>query len=115
MICANSANLPTWIEALSGNTADTRSFPDTIQAYLAQFGEDEETPLLVATKQASSSDGCWCCTSRAVSGRMSPCKNESTRNAKRHRRPFSDSPTRIMGARMRSVRPSMRSSVKNET
>jgi len=32
MICANSANLPTWIEALSGNTADTRSFPDTIQA-----------------------------------------------------------------------------------
>jgi len=48
MICANSANLPTWIEALSGNTADTRSFPDTIRAYLAQFGEDEETPLLVA-------------------------------------------------------------------
>lgn len=48
LICANSANLPTWIEALSGNTADTRSFPDTIQVYLAQFGEDEETPLLVA-------------------------------------------------------------------
>lgn len=48
MICANSANLPTWIEALSGNTADTRSFPDTIRAYLAQFGADEETPLLVA-------------------------------------------------------------------
>jgi len=48
MICANSANLPTWLEALSGNTADTRSFPDTIRAYLAQFGEDEETPLLVA-------------------------------------------------------------------
>ena len=48
MICANSAQLPTWIEALSGNTADTRSFPDTIRAYLAQFGEDEETPLLVA-------------------------------------------------------------------
>jgi transposase len=48
MICANSANLPTWIEALSGNTADTRSFPDTIRAYLAQFGADAETPLLVA-------------------------------------------------------------------
>ncbi|MEO0563901.1 MAG: IS1634 family transposase [Chloroflexota bacterium] len=48
MICANSASLPTWIEALSGNTADTRSFPDTIQSYLAQFGESEETPLLVA-------------------------------------------------------------------
>jgi transposase len=48
LICANSANLPIWLEALSGNTADTRSFPDTIRVYLAQFGEDEETPLLVA-------------------------------------------------------------------
>jgi transposase len=48
MICANQANLPTWMEALSGNTADTRSFRETLAAYLAQFGEEEEMPLLVA-------------------------------------------------------------------
>jgi len=48
LICANSASLPTWMEALSGNTADNRSFRDTIQAYLKQFGADEQMPVLVA-------------------------------------------------------------------
>jgi len=48
MICANQSSLPIWMEALSGNTSDTRSFRDTLAVYLAQFGEAEETPLLVA-------------------------------------------------------------------
>jgi transposase len=48
MICANQSSLPIWMEALSGNTADTSSFRETLAVYLAQFGEEEETPLLVA-------------------------------------------------------------------
>jgi transposase len=48
LICANAASLPTWMQALSGNTADSRSFPDTIHAYLEQLGADEQMPVLVA-------------------------------------------------------------------
>lgn len=48
LICANQSNIPVWISALSGNQADSSSFPNTIQAYLDDFSEDEETPILVA-------------------------------------------------------------------
>ena len=67
MICANQSNLPIWMEALSGNIADTSSFRDTVAAYLTQFGEDQEMPLLVAdaalyneaTLQAMPEDARW--------------------------------------------------------
>ncbi|MBC7251653.1 MAG: IS1634 family transposase [Anaerolineae bacterium] len=39
--------LPTWIQALDGNTNDSRAFPAIVAAYLAQMGEGE-TPYLVA-------------------------------------------------------------------
>ena len=48
LICANSASLPTWMEALSGNTSDNSSFRQTIQTYLAQFKADQQTPVIVA-------------------------------------------------------------------
>ncbi|MBC7227322.1 MAG: IS1634 family transposase [Thermoflexales bacterium] len=39
--------LPTWIQALDGNTNDSRAFPQIVAAYLAQMGEGE-MPYLVA-------------------------------------------------------------------
>jgi transposase len=48
LICANSASLPTWMEALSGNTSDHVSFRDTISTYMAQFGDEAQMPVLVA-------------------------------------------------------------------
>ena len=48
LICANSASLPTWLQALDGNSSDSSSFKETIRAYLAQLKDDEEMPVLVA-------------------------------------------------------------------
>ncbi|MFN3761736.1 MAG: IS1634 family transposase, partial [Anaerolineae bacterium] len=39
--------LPTWIQALDGNTNDSRAFPSIVEAYLAQLKEGE-MPYLVA-------------------------------------------------------------------
>jgi transposase len=36
LICANQASLPTWFRALDGNSSDSTSFAETIQAYLTQ-------------------------------------------------------------------------------
>lgn len=39
--------LPTWIQALDGNAADSQTFPQIVAAYLAQL-QDGEMPYLVA-------------------------------------------------------------------
>ena len=48
LICANQASLPTWFRALDGNSSDSTSFAETIQAYLTQFTEDADLPVFVA-------------------------------------------------------------------
>lgn len=48
LICANQASLPTWFRALDGNSSDSSSFAETIQAYLKQFTEDDDLPVFVA-------------------------------------------------------------------
>jgi transposase len=48
LICANQASLLTWFRALDGNSSDSTSFAETIQAYLTQFTEDDELPVFVA-------------------------------------------------------------------
>ncbi len=48
MICANRTSIPIYLGAISGNTSDKTSLPDIAATYLAQFSEDEETPILVA-------------------------------------------------------------------
>jgi transposase len=37
LICANRSSIPLWIEALSGNTSDKKSFSKTVQAFQKQF------------------------------------------------------------------------------
>ena len=48
LICANQASLPTWFRALDGNSSDSTTFAETIQAYLTQFTQDAELPVFVA-------------------------------------------------------------------
>lgn len=48
MICANRTSIPIYLGAISGNTSDKTSLPDIAATYLAQFGEDEATPILIA-------------------------------------------------------------------
>jgi hypothetical protein len=36
MICTNRSTLPQWIEILSGNSADSTSFPQTIQRFITR-------------------------------------------------------------------------------
>ncbi len=48
LICANQTSIPTYLSAISGNTSDKNSLPEIAEVYLAQFGEDETTPVLVA-------------------------------------------------------------------
>jgi transposase len=48
LICANRTRIPTCVSAMSGNTSDKTSLPEIAEAYLAQFGADEELPILVA-------------------------------------------------------------------
>ncbi len=56
MICANHTSIPTYLNALSGNVSDKTSMPEIAEVYLAQFGEDEETPILVADAALYSAD-----------------------------------------------------------
>jgi transposase len=48
LICANHTSIPTYLSALSGNVSDKTSLPEIAAVYLTQFGEEEETPILVA-------------------------------------------------------------------
>jgi len=48
LICANQTSIPTYLSAISGNTSDKNSLPEIARIYLAQFGADDTTPLLVA-------------------------------------------------------------------
>ena len=48
LICANQASLPTWFRALDGNSSDSTSFAETIQAYLTQFTAEDNLPVFVA-------------------------------------------------------------------
>lgn len=50
LICTHEGAIPTWLQALSGNSADSRTFPSTIRAYLAAFEEkpDDPPPYVVA-------------------------------------------------------------------
>jgi transposase len=56
LICAHQSRIPVYLRALSGNTADKVSVPETVQAYVEQLGADEETPLLVADSALYSAD-----------------------------------------------------------
>lgn len=48
LICVNRTSIPAYLNVLSGNTSDKTSMPEMAQWYLERFGEDEETPVLVA-------------------------------------------------------------------
>ena len=37
LICANKSSIPVWLEALSGNTSDKKSFPKTVREFQRQF------------------------------------------------------------------------------
>jgi transposase len=56
LICANQSSIPVYLEALSGNTADKSSLPQTAQAYLEQFGDDEALPVLVVDSALYAAD-----------------------------------------------------------
>jgi len=47
LICANESTIPVYLNALSGNTADKASLPQTVRAYLEQFRVEEAMPTLV--------------------------------------------------------------------
>ena len=40
LICANRSSIPLWIEALSGNTSDKKSFAATVKEFQKQFGRE---------------------------------------------------------------------------
>jgi transposase len=46
LICAHKSSMPLWIEALSGNTADKRSFAKTVKEFQRQF-EGRTMPYMV--------------------------------------------------------------------
>ena len=46
LICANKSSIPLWIEALSGNTSDKKSFKETIKEFQKQF-DGESMPYMV--------------------------------------------------------------------
>ena len=56
LMCANNSSLPVWIQALSGNSSDTNSFPEAVKAYTAQLAAGDETPLFVMDAAVYSHD-----------------------------------------------------------
>ena len=46
LICANKSSIPLWIEALSGNTSDKKSFKETVKQFQKQF-DAESMPYIV--------------------------------------------------------------------
>ena len=57
LICANQASLPTWFRALDGNSSDSTSFAETIQAYLTQFTAEDAS---ATPRKISDCDPCAC-------------------------------------------------------
>lgn len=47
LICTYRSSIPVWLEVLSGNSADKTTFPQTIQAYVAQL-QAVERPYFIA-------------------------------------------------------------------
>jgi transposase len=47
LICTDQAAIPVWLEVLSGNSADKTTFPQTVQAYVAQL-QAAERPCFIA-------------------------------------------------------------------
>lgn len=41
LICSNKTSIPLWLEALSGNTSDKKSFRETVKLFQNQFKKDE--------------------------------------------------------------------------
>jgi transposase len=48
LICSHQSGIPIWLKALDGNAADTSHFPNTVQAYVQQFQEGDDVPIIVA-------------------------------------------------------------------
>lgn len=48
LICSHQSGIPLWLKALDGNAADTSHFPHTVQAYVQQFQEGDDVPIIVA-------------------------------------------------------------------
>jgi len=48
LICTHQGAIPVWLEALSGNQADSSSFKQTVRTYIDQFAADEQMPYMVA-------------------------------------------------------------------
>jgi len=46
LICANKSSIPLWIEALSGNASDKKSFKETVKQFQKQF-DAESMPYIV--------------------------------------------------------------------
>ena len=56
LMCANNSSLPVWVQALSGNSSDTSSFPEAIKVYTAQLTDSDENPLFVMDAAVYSQD-----------------------------------------------------------
>lgn len=56
MMCSYKSTIPIWIEALSGNSSDKKSFPQTIQKFKEQF-QAQSLPYFVADSALYSEDG----------------------------------------------------------
>lgn len=56
LICSHQSGIPIWLAALDGNAADSSQFPKTVQAYVAQFQEGDDVPVIVADTALYSAD-----------------------------------------------------------
>lgn len=56
MICASKSTIPVWLEVLSGNSSDKKSFPRTVAKFREQFSKDT-MPIMVADSALFSKDG----------------------------------------------------------
>ncbi len=56
MMCAYRTSIPVWIETLSGNSNDKKSFPKTIKKFREQF-QEKELPYFVADSALYSKEG----------------------------------------------------------
>jgi transposase len=56
LICSHQSGIPIWLAALDGNTADSSQFPKTVQAYVSQFQEGQDVPVIVADTALYSAD-----------------------------------------------------------
>jgi transposase len=56
LICSHQSGIPTWLAALDGNAADSSQFPKTVQAYVEEFKEGEDVPVIVADTALYSAD-----------------------------------------------------------